>query len=83
MFGFGKKKEPQRWGGKYAIKKTTRNNGDVYWQAVRRKSDYAGGEYWVFISDHGNCKSAEAWLDDIWAEDIAKTEILTSCEECE
>lgn len=83
MFGLGKKKEPQRWGGKYAIRKTTRNNGDVYWQPVRKEALPLGGYYWLRIGMHYTCKGAAEFLDSIWAEETAKTEIITHCEECE
>jgi len=83
MVGFGKKKEPQRWGGKYAIRKTTSNNGKVRWETVRKENLPLGGHYWWSIWTHDTCKEAEAWLDGVWAEKAAKTEILTSCEECE
>ena len=83
MFGFEKKKEPQRWGGKYAIQKTTRNNGDVRWESVRREALCLGCCHWVTMGTHDTCKDAEKYLDSIWAGAAAKTEILTSCEECE
>jgi len=82
MLGLGKKKEPQRWNGEYAIQKITRNDGTVRYSAVM-KALYLGGEGWSTLQTYDTCKEAEAYIENIWNARIAKTEIITQCEECE
>jgi len=83
MFGLGKKKEPKRWGGKYAIRKITRNNGATTYNAVARSDLLYYWSFWQYLASFPTCEEAEEWIENAWGTDTAKIEFITHCEECE
>lgn len=82
MLWFKKKERPRRWGGQWAIRRDTLNNGKRrFWAVELVETGY--GSVLAPRAGFDTCKEAEAWIEERWSETTAKSEIITSCEECE